>query len=111
MTILAILLVRNLRVENVSKKQLLLEAAISFFQKFFMGVLGERGKRLCSLYDYDYPIYRVREYSRDIGFVPPTKDLNVTAGLAIMSILLVEYAGIHQSGVKGWLKSFAKPRR
>ena len=109
MTILAILLVRNLRVENVSKKQLLLEAAISFFQKFFMGVLGERGKRYVP---YMITITLFIGFANIVGifgFVPPTKDLNVTAGLAIMSILLVEYAGIHQSGVKGWLKSFAKP--
>ena len=26
-----------------------------------------------------------------------------------MSIILVEYAGIHQKGVKGFLKSFAEP--
>ena len=109
MTILAILLVRNLRVENVSKKQLLLEAAISFFQKFFMGVLGERGKRYVP---YMITITLFIGFANIVGifgFVPPTKDLNVTAGLAIMSILLVEYAGIHQSGVKGWLKSFAEP--
>ena len=44
-----------------------------------------------------------------LGFTPPTKDLNVTAGLAIMSIVLVEVAGIRAKGTKGWLKSFAKP--
>lgn len=26
-----------------------------------------------------------------------------------MSIVLIEYAGIHQKGVKGWVKSFAEP--
>ena len=40
---------------------------------------------------------------------PSTKDLGVTAGLAILSILLVEFAGIRQKGVKGWLKGFAEP--
>ena len=44
-----------------------------------------------------------------LGFKPPTKDLNVTAALAIMSIVLIEYAGIHQKGVKRWLKGFAEP--
>ncbi len=43
------------------------------------------------------------------GFVPPTKDIGVTIGLAIMSIILIEYSGIHQKGTKGWLKSFAEP--
>ena len=30
------------------------------------------------------------------GFKPPTKDLNVTAALAIMSMILIEYSGIHK---------------
>ena len=43
------------------------------------------------------------------GFVPPTKDLNCTIGLAITSIFLIEYAGFHKKGLKGFLKSFAEP--
>ena len=43
------------------------------------------------------------------GFTPPTKDLNVTAGMAVMSIVLIEYAGIHQKGIKGFGKSFLEP--
>ena len=44
-----------------------------------------------------------------LGFKPPTKDMNVTAALALMSILLIEFAGIHKKGVRRWLKSFAEP--
>ena len=44
-----------------------------------------------------------------IGFKPPTKDLNITAALAIMSIVLIEVAGVRKKGMKGWLKSFAEP--
>ena len=43
------------------------------------------------------------------GLKSPTKDVGVTGALALMSIILVEYAGIHQKGVKGFLKSFAEP--
>ena len=43
------------------------------------------------------------------GLTPPTKDLNVTAGLAIMSIVLVEAAGIKAKGAGGWIKGFAQP--
>ena len=35
--------------------------------------------------------------------------MNVTAALAIMSILLVEAAGIRKKGVKKWLKGFTEP--
>ena len=43
------------------------------------------------------------------GIKPPTKDLNVTAALALMSICLIEYSGIHARGGKGFLKSLAAP--
>ena len=35
--------------------------------------------------------------------------MNVTATLALMSIVLIEVAGIRARGTKGWLKSFAEP--
>ena len=38
-----------------------------------------------------------------------TKDMNVTAALAVMSIVLIEVAGIRAKGTKRWLKSFAEP--
>lgn len=40
---------------------------------------------------------------------PPTKDLNVTVALALMTILLILFAGIRYRGFAGWLKSFLKP--
>jgi F-type H+-transporting ATPase subunit a len=43
------------------------------------------------------------------GFKPPTKELNVTLALALMSIVLVQIAGIRAKGVKGWLKAFTSP--
>ena len=43
------------------------------------------------------------------GFKPPTKDMNVTIGLAVASIIYIQVAGIRQKGPGGWLKSFAKP--
>ena len=43
------------------------------------------------------------------GMKPPTKDLNVSAAVALMSIVLVQIASIRQNRVKGWLKGFTKP--
>jgi len=40
---------------------------------------------------------------------PPTKDFNVSAAFAVMSIFLVLFAGIKFKGIKGWLKSFIEP--
>ncbi|EPR14471.1 F0F1 ATP synthase subunit A [Ruminiclostridium papyrosolvens] len=40
---------------------------------------------------------------------PPTRNINVTICLAVMSICVVIYAGIRYKGVGGWIKSFVKP--
>lgn len=40
---------------------------------------------------------------------PPTRNINVTACLAIMSIFMVVYAGIRYKKFSGWLKSFVEP--
>lgn len=43
------------------------------------------------------------------SIVAPTKDLNITLGMALMSVTLVLFAGIRFRGVKGWLHSFLEP--
>lgn len=49
----------------------------------------------------------LKEFSYEIK--PPTKDINVTVCMALMSIILVIGSGIRFKGMKGWLKSFVKP--
>lgn len=45
----------------------------------------------------------------EFSITPPTKDLNVTATMAIMSLLLVLFCGIGYKGIRTWLKGFLKP--
>ena len=109
LVVLSLILVRNLKVENPGKKQLLLEAGIGALRNFFRGILGEDGDRYIP-YMMTVIIYLgVSNVSGIFGVKPPTKDLNVTGALAIMSIILIEYSGIHAKGVKRWAKSFAEP--
>lgn len=109
LTIASICLVRNLKVENPGKKQLLLESFIGWLYHFFEETIGEHGKRYIPYMITVILYLGVANLSGLLGFKPPTKDLTVTAALAIMSIILIEYAGIHQKGVKKWIKSFAEP--
>jgi F-type H+-transporting ATPase subunit a len=44
-----------------------------------------------------------------IQLLPPTKDLNLTATMALMTIILIPISGIRFKGFKGWLGSFLKP--
>ena len=93
-TIGSILLTRNLKVDHISKRQAVLEMAYLAGTNFFEGLLGEKGRR------YVIGVFGVK---------PPTKDLDVTAALALMSIILIEGAGIRARGGVGFLKSLAAP--
>ena len=109
MTLLAIIFVRNLKVENPGKKQIVLETAIGGMYHFFEDSMGSHGKRYIP-YMITVGLYiGVANLIGLFGFKPPTKDMNVTIALAFMSILLIEIAGVKQKGFKGWMKSFAQP--
>lgn len=109
LVLLSVILVRNLKVENVGRKQLLLETGISFLYDFFYGILGEKGKRYITYLMTVVLYIGIANIIGLCGFKSPTKDLNVTVALAVMSIVLIEYSGIHAKGSKKWLKSFAEP--
>lgn len=109
LVLISIILVRNLKVENPGKKQLALETIITTFNNLFEGVLGEKGRGYVPYLITVIMYIGLANLMSVFGFKPPTKDLNVTAALAIMSIVLVEVAGIRAKGTKGWVKSFAEP--
>jgi F-type H+-transporting ATPase subunit a len=108
LVILAIIFTRKMEVIPRGK-QAVFESFINMLYRFFYGILGEEGKRFIP-YILTVILYLgVSNMLGLVGIAPPTKDLNVTAGLAIMSIILVIYAGISSHGFGGWLKSFTQP--
>ena len=90
--------------------QLALEAGIGAAEDFFVGVLGKENK---GYVPYLITVLLYLACSNTIaplfGFKPPTKDLNVTAALAIMSMCLIEFSGIRKNGFGHWAKHFAQP--
>ena len=107
--LLCAIFVRNLKVTTPGKGQLLLETAVSGIYSFFEDILGEKGKRFIP-YLMSVGIYiGIANLIGILGFKPPTKDINVTASLAILSIILIELSGVLSKGGRGWLKSFAEP--
>ncbi len=107
--LLCIVFVRNLSVENPGKVQLILESAIGTAQNFFEDVMGKENRRYIP-YLITVLIYiGIANIIGLFGFKPPTKDLNVTIALAVMSMCLIEYSGIHKNGLKHWIGHFAKP--
>ena len=109
LVVLSILLTRHLRVTEPTRRQVALETAVTGLEHIFDGILGEKGRRYVPYMVTVLLYIGVSNIIGLFGLKPPTKDLNVTAALALMSIILVETSGIRSKGLKGWLKSFADP--
>ncbi len=109
--IAVLLMTRNLKIVP-GKAQSLLEILVNFVYKFFEGNTGPAGRRYVP---YLSTVLLLMGVSNMIGLVgfgikPPTKDINVTAAYALLSIILIEAATFRgNGGLKGFLKSFAKP--
>ncbi|MGI6206216.1 MAG: F0F1 ATP synthase subunit A [Anaerovoracaceae bacterium] len=98
------------KMEIVPKgRQALLEWFMGMLYKVFYGILGEKGKRFIPYLLTVILYLGVSNMLGLCGIQPPTKDMNVAAGLALMSIVLVIYAGISYRGFGKWVKHFAYP--
>lgn len=104
----SIIFVRNL--EMIPKRtQNVIEIGVEWLVQFFEDILGKEGKQYIPYLGTVALYIACANLIGIFGLTPPTKDLDVTAGLAIMSIILIEYAGIKAKGTKKWIKSFAEP--
>ena len=95
MLILAICMTRNLKVQNPGKRQVILETAVCGLQNMVKGIIGEEGAGYVPYLVTVIVYIGISNIIGLFGMKPPTKDLNVTGALAIMSIILIEYSGIH----------------
>ena len=107
--VISILLTRNLKVENPSNRQLAVEQAVTWLQGAVNNIVGEHGEKYVPYLTGILIYIGIANMVGILGFKPPTKDLNVTIALALFSIVIIEYAGIHKKGVRKWLKSFTEP--
>ena len=74
----SILLTRNLRVDHITKRQAILETVVTTINDFFVGLLGESGKRYVP-YLMSVALYiGCSNLIGVFGIKPPTKDLNVS---------------------------------
>lgn len=100
------LLTRNLKVSDISRRQAAVEWIVTKVESLVGGLVGEEGHQYVPYLITVLVYLGFANIAGVFGFKPPTKSLNVTAAMAIMTIVLVQAAGIRAKGVKGWLKSF-----
>ncbi len=108
--ILSIILTRNLKVEGeISRRQLFLEMCMDKLITFFRKIMGPKGDKYVPWLMSTAIFIGASNMIGIFGFKPPTKSMQVTLAMALTSIVLVQIAGIKDKGIKGHLKSFAKP--
>ena len=107
--ILCIFLTYNLRIDNISRKQAAIELIYLKLKEIVCDMLGHTGKPYAEYIMTVLVFLGISNMIGLVGFSPPTMDLNVTAALALMSIVLVEAAGIRKKGFATWLSDFKEP--
>jgi F-type H+-transporting ATPase subunit a len=104
----SILLVRNFKTVPTGTQNVI-EVLVDTLNNFIKGIIGHQW-RVFAPYLGTVALYLIVANTISIfGFTPPTKDLNVTAALSIMTIAIVIGAGIRFKGLRGWLNSFKEP--
>ncbi|MBR5116992.1 MAG: F0F1 ATP synthase subunit A [Lachnospiraceae bacterium] len=107
--IMTLIMTAGMRVNNISKRQLIIETAVVKLKSLIKNGLGEEAKEYTLWITTILIFLGFSNLVGLLGITPATMDLNVTAALAISSIVLVQIAAIRKKGGLGWLKSFAKP--
>jgi F-type H+-transporting ATPase subunit a len=114
------LLTRNLR-QIPRGAQAILEAAVEFLDNFSREQFGSRAKVYGPYIGTVFlflaaanciPVLSpIAVFGREppFEFKPPTRDINLTAALAVLSILLVLIGGLRARGFKGWCKHLLHP--
>jgi len=130
--ILALIFTRNLKTVPTGKQNFV-ETIVEFVNSFTEGNVGHHWRHfapyfgtilifllfanIISIFNIIptgedlYRLTNIEFFKRipEFEIAPPTKDINVTACMAIMSIVLVLISGIKFKKFSGWLKSFVEP--
>lgn len=107
--ILALVFTRKLKVRQPGKIQVALESAVSFLNGFVQNSVGRHWRPFAPYLGTIALYIGLSNLIGIFGLTPPTKDINVTAALALMSLLLIYGAQFRYNGLRGGLKKFAEP--
>ena len=106
--LLSIIFTRKLK-KVPTGSQCILEGIIDWLDNFFLGILGHKGKKYLPFLETLIIYIALANLIGLFGFVPPTKDVNVTASLAGVAIIAVQLSFIIEKGPLKWLKSLLNP--
>lgn len=108
LVLLSILCTRRLK-KVPGKMQLVAEIFVGFINNFTKNTIGEHWKHFAPYFGTIGLYIGCANLIGIFGLTPPTKDLTVTAGLSIMSAILIYGSSFRFHGLKGGLHKFAEP--
>ena len=106
---LCIFLTRNLKVENISKRQAIAEWLVELADNFTLGNMGPNFKKFIP---FVTALFATSIFSNLIGLLgvrSPTADLNTEAAWAIVVFIMITHQKIKSSGFGGYLKGYTEP--
>ncbi|MBR2528451.1 MAG: F0F1 ATP synthase subunit A [Blautia sp.] len=106
---LCIWLTRDLKVENISKRQALAEMIVDTANHFVIGNMGEKFSYMIPFVSALFATSVVSNLISLIGLRSPTADLSTEAAWAVIVFILITYQKIKAGGVGGYLKGFTQP--
>ncbi len=108
--IISFLLTRKLSILHPSKIQIIAESIVISIYKAIESVFK---KNPWSLVPFIGTIWIFVGFLNLVGVIPffhnPTRDLSITASLAVIVFFAIHYYGIKYSGLKNYLKKYVKP--
>ena len=102
--ILALALTRRLSVRSPGRVQTALEAAVAFLNGFARDTIGPHWRSFAPYLGTVALYIGLSNLIGIFGLTPPTKDISVTAALAVMSLVLIYGAQFRYNGLLGGLK-------
>ena len=106
---LCIWLTRDLKVENISKRQAVAEMLVEIANKFVIGNMGEKFRKMIPFVAELFATSLVSNLISLVGLRSPTADLSVEAAWAVVVFIMITSEKIKAGGVGGYLKGFTQP--
>ena len=107
--ILTLILTHRLTVRNPGKTQILLESGVTALNQFVQEQIGPHWRPFAPYLGAVALYIGLANIIGIFGLTPPTKNVNVTAALALMSMALIYGAQFRYNGFLRGMKRFAQP--
>lgn len=106
---LCIWLTRDLKVENISKRQAVAEMLVETANNFVIGNMGEKFRHMIPFVAALFGTSLVSNLISLIGLRSPTADLSTEAAWAVVVFIMITAQKIKSGGLGGYLKGFTTP--